>query len=43
MTLPAHGVDREQIFARFDEMAVDDVRWRDGRVFSWRTAPGRRC
>ncbi len=34
MTLPAHGVDREQIFARFDEMAVDDVRWRDGRVFS---------
>ena len=25
MTLPAHGVDREQIFARFDEMAVDDV------------------
>ena len=34
MTLPAHGVDREQIFARFDEMAVDDVRWRDGRAFT---------
>lgn len=28
------GMTREEIFARFDELAADDVRWRDGRVFS---------
>ena len=34
MTLPAQGMDRSEIFARFDELAAGDVRWRDGRVFS---------
>ena len=32
--MPAHGLSRAEIFARFEVMAADDVRWRDGRVFS---------
>jgi sphinganine-1-phosphate aldolase len=31
---PARGMSRAEIFARFDEMAAEDVRWRDGRAFS---------
>src|SRR3954452_10632818 len=34
MQLPANGMSREAIFSRFDEFAANDVRWRDGRVFS---------
>src|SRR3954454_7084256 len=34
MQLPADGMSREAIFSRFDELAANDVRWRDGRVFS---------
>src|SRR6478735_6825540 len=34
MGLSAGGMSRDEIFTRFDELSVDDVRWRDGRVFS---------
>jgi sphinganine-1-phosphate aldolase len=34
MVLPEVGLDRDEIFARFDELAAGDVRWRDGRAFS---------
>src|SRR6478609_3016970 len=34
MQLPASGMSRDEIFTRFDELAANDVRWRDGRVFS---------
>ena len=34
MALPQDGMSRNEIFARFDELAANDVRWRDGRVFS---------
>jgi sphinganine-1-phosphate aldolase len=34
MVLPEVGLGRDEIFARFDELAAGDVRWRDGRAFS---------
>src|SRR3954447_25698474 len=34
MSMPEHGMSRAEIFTRFDELAADDVRWREGRVFS---------
>jgi sphinganine-1-phosphate aldolase len=34
MVLPDAGLGRDEIFARLDAFAADDVRWRDGRVFS---------
>jgi sphinganine-1-phosphate aldolase len=34
MALPQHGIGRDEIFARFDELAAGDIRWREGRAFS---------
>jgi sphinganine-1-phosphate aldolase len=34
MTLPQAGLGRDEILARLDQMKSNDVRWRDGRVFS---------
>ncbi len=34
MVLPELGLGRDEIFARFDELAAGDVRWREGRAFS---------
>ncbi len=34
MVLPNEGMSPEAIFSHLDELQHDDVRWRDGRVFS---------
>ena len=34
MELANEGMSPESVFARLAELQVDDVRWREGRVFS---------
>lgn len=34
MSLPAHGLDRDDVLAQLDEFKTNDVRWRDGRAFT---------
>lgn len=34
MQLPVDGIPRDDVLAALDDMGADDVRWRDGRVFS---------
>jgi glutamate/tyrosine decarboxylase-like PLP-dependent enzyme len=34
MTLPRHGLPRDDVFATLESYKADDIRWRDGRAFS---------
>lgn len=38
--LPSRGLSEDEILAQMDQAARDDVRWRDGRVFSLVFDPG---
>jgi glutamate/tyrosine decarboxylase-like PLP-dependent enzyme len=34
MTMPAHGLPRDDVFAQLEAFGAHDVRWRDGRAFT---------
>lgn len=34
MSLPAHGLDRDDVLAQLDAFKANDVRWREGRAFT---------